>query len=328
MLRKQLELAKAANTNLIDFYWWLGCEIFNNQHKHRWGDSVVERLSLDLKKSFPEKSGFSPQNLWNIRKFYLEYKEIAILQQLVREIPWGHNLLILSKIQDVKAREYYLRSTRDLALSRNALHMLIKSNAYKNQMLTEKQHNFSNTLEKELAHKADQSMKDIYTLDFLGISKPIIESEMENKMVEKIKDVMIALGYGFTFIGNQYRIRQNNKDYYIDLLFYNRRTQSLIAMELKIGQFKPEYVGKMNFYLNLLDDFVKEPHENPSIGIILCSERDKFEVEYTLRDTNKPVGVAEFAITNNLPQELTSKLPDPKELEKQIRQELGEELEK
>ena len=145
-------------------------------------------------------------------------------------------------------------------------------------------------------------------------------------MVEKIKTVMLTLGYGFSFIGNQYRIRQNNKDYYIDLLFFNRRLQALVAMELKIGAFKPEHAGKMNFYLNLLDDYVRESHENPSIGIILCSERDKFEVEYTLKEINRPVGVSEYRLTKTLPSELIDKLPDPKELEQQIRRELGEDV--
>ncbi len=324
-LNARIQTVRAANRNLLDFYWWLGQEIVKKQQKLSWGDGVVEQLSKDLKKSFPDKAGFSPQNLWYVRRFYIEYKDLEFLQQLVGEIPWGHNILIMTKVSDSKAREYYLKSARDLALSRDMLALQIKSQTYEHLILANKQHNFKDTLPQELAQQADRTMKDIYTLDLLGLSQPVIEAEMESRMVEKIKYVMLALGYGFTFMGNQYRVRQNNKDYYIDLLFYNRRLQSLVAMELKTGSFKPEYAGKMNFYLNLLDDFVREPHENPSIGIILCGERDRFEVEYTLRDITKPVGVAEFTLTKTLPKELSDKLPNPKELERQIRKELGDD---
>ena len=324
-LSARIHTVKAANHNLLDFYWWLGQEIVKKQQELNWGDGVVEQLSMDLKRSFPTKSGFSPQNLWFVRRFYLEYKELEFLQQLVREIPWGHNILIMTKVSDPKAREYYIKAARDLALSRDMLTLQIKSQTYTNHAIANKQHNFKDTLPQDLAEQADKTMKDIYTLDLLGLSHPVIETEMENRMIEKIKYVMLALGYGFTFMGNQYRVRQNNKDYYIDLLFYNRRLQSLVAMELKTGPFKPEYAGKMNFYLNLLDDFVREPHENPSIGIILCGERDRFEVEYTLRDISKPVGVAEFTLTKTLPKELSDKLPEPKELERQIRKELGDD---
>lgn len=175
-----------------------------------------------------------------------------------------------------------------------------------------------------LAEQADYAMKDIYMLDMLGIDKPVLEAELEGRMVSKIKDVMLELGYGFAFIGNQFRIVANEKEYFIDLLFSNRRLNSLVAIELKIGPFKPEYAGKMNFYLNLLDDFVREPNENPSIGIILCKEKDEFEVEYALRGLEKPVGVSGYSLTRNLPEELQNKLPNAKDLEDQIRKEVGD----
>ncbi len=324
-LDTRIRSVQTINQNLIDFYWWLGQQITEKQEQFLWGDGIVEQLSIDLKKSFPDRAGFSPQNLWRMRRFYIEYKELPILSQLVREIPWSHNLLIMSKASDLKAREYYLRMARDMALSRDMLTLQIKNQAYEHHVLANKHHNFKKTLPTDIAARADQAMKDIYTFDSLGITQPIIETEMETRMVEKIKLVMMEMGYGFTFIGNQYRIRQNNKDYYIDLLFFNRRLQALIAFEIKSGSFKPEHAGKMNFYLNLLDDYVREPHENQSIGIILCSEQDHFEVEYALRDINKPVGVSEFKLTKTLPKELSEMLPDPKELERQIRRELGED---
>ncbi len=160
-------------------------------------------------------------------------------------------------------------------------------------------------------------------LDTLGLTAPALEAEIENRMVNKIKTVMLELGYGFSFIGNQYRVVVDDSEYFIDLLFYNRRLQSLVAMEIKRGKFQPEYAGKMNFYLNLLDDFVREPHENPSIGIILCSERNRCVVEYALRGIKSPIGVSEFRLSKNLPEELYDKLPDPRELEKEILKEFG-----
>lgn len=260
-----------------------------------------------------------------MRQFYLEYKDHSNLQQLVGEIPWGQNLLILSKVKSLAAKEYYIRGVREQGWTRNVLQMQINSCAYERHHLNDKQHTFKQALPHHLAEQAEHTMKDIYMLDTLGLTAPVLESEIENRMVNKIKTVMLELGYGFSFIGNQYRIVANGNDYFIDLLFYNRRLQSLVTLELKKGKFQPEYAGKMNFYLNLLDDYVREPHENPSIGIILCSERNRFEVEYTLRGINKPVGVSEFRLSKTLPAELSDKLPSPNELEKEILKELGKE---
>ncbi len=205
----------------------------------------------------------------------------------------------------------------------------MKSHAYERHLSSNKQHNFAETMPEHLAQQASNTMKDIYMLDTLGLTQPVLEAEIENRMAAKIKTVMLELGYGFSFLGNQYRIVANNHQYFIDLLFYNRRMQSLVAFEIKKGKFEPEYAGKMNFYLNLLDDFVREPHENPSIGIILCSGRDHFEVEYALRGIRNPVGVAEFQLSKSLPKELLDKLPDPKKLEQEIMRELEmDEIEK
>ena len=258
-----------------------------------------------------------------VRQFYLEYQSYEKLPQLVAEIPWGHHLELMAKIKDPEEREYYLKDTGEMGWSRNVLLHQIKSDAYQRHQLANKQHNFENALPAHLAEQADEAMKDVYMLDMLGITKPVLERELEQKMVAKIQGVMLELGYGFAFIGNQYRIVANEKEYFIDLLFSNRRLNSLVAVELKIGRFKPEYAGKMNFYLNLLDDFVREPGENPSIGIILCTERDYFEVEYALRGLEKPVGVADYLLTQDLPEALRSKLPDAKLLEQELRKELG-----
>jgi len=258
-----------------------------------------------------------------MRQFYLEYQHKPNLQQLVGEIPWGHNLLILSKVKNDDAKLYYIKSTLECAWSRDVLMMQINSKSYERLALANKQHNFHTALPQHLAEQADKTMKDVYMLGLLGITTPVVEAEIEQRMVSKIKDVILELGYGFSFIGNQYRIVTPDSEYFIDLLFYHRKLQSLVALELKTTKFKAEYAGKMNFYLNLLDDFVKEPHENPSIGIILCSERSKFDVEYALRGIDKPVGVAGYELTRDIPEKLRDSLPAPEELEEKILFELG-----
>lgn len=316
--------AKSVNREAITLYWWLGEHIALNQNQHAWGKSVVERLSNDLHKTFPDaKFGFSPRNLWDMRRFYLEYKDHLKLRQLVAEIPWGQNLLIMNKVKNVDERLYYLTATKDQAWTRDTLSTQINSNAYGRHRLSDKKHNFNITLSPDLAEQADQSMKDVYMFDMLGITKPVIETEIERRMVEKIKDVILELGFGFSFIGNQYRIVTPDSEYFIDLLFYHRKLQALVAVELKRSRFKPEYAGKMNFYLNLLDDFVKELHENPSIGIILCGEHSKFDVEYALRGIDKPVGVAGYQLTRDVPEILKDALPDADKLEEKIMLELG-----
>lgn len=320
----RIRAAKSVNKEAISLYWWLGEHIAQHQSEHGWGKSIVEKLSLDLRKSFPDaKFGFSARNLWDMRRFYLEYKDHLDLRQLVAEIPWGQNLLIMNKVKIMDERSYYLAATKEQAWTRETLSAQINSNAYGRHRLADKKHNFNVTLPGDLAEQADQSMKDVYMFDMLGITKPVIEAEIEHRMVEKIKDVILELGYGFSFIGNQYRIVTPDSEYFIDLLFYHRKLQALVALELKRSRFKPEYAGKVNFYLNLLDDFVKEPHENPSIGIILCAEHSKFDVEYALRGIDKPVGVAGYQLTRDVPEKLKDALPDADKLEERIMFELG-----
>ena len=321
----RIRTMKVVNTELIQLYWSIGRSIAEKQENEGWGKAVVEKLAKDLQQTFQGRSGFSARNLWKMRQFYLEYPSSEKLPQLVAEIPWGHHLELMAKVKAREEREYYLKATIEMGWSRNVLLHQIKSDAYQRHQLANKQHNFEKALPAHLAEQADEAMKDVYMLDMLGITKPVLERELEQKMVSKIQEVMLELGYGFAFIGNQYRIVANEKEYFIDLLFSNRRLNSLVAIELKIGRFKPEYAGKMNFYLNLLDDFVREPGENPSIGIILCTERDYFEVEYALRGLEKPVGVADYLLTQELPEALRSKLPDAKLLEQELRKELGED---
>lgn len=316
--------AHSVNKQTVSLYWWIGEQIVQNQATYGWGKSIVERLSQDLKKSFPEaKFGFSPQNLWYMRQFYLEYKENPNLQRLVGEIPWSQNILIMGQVKEEEKRLYYLTHTKKQGWTRDTLREQIKSNAYERHVSLNKKHNFKETLPAQIAAQADESMKDVYMLDMLGISEPVLENEIERQMVEKIKEVLLELGYGFCFIGNQYRVSTPESDYFIDLLFYHRKLKSLVAIELKRSKFKPEYAGKMNFYLNLLDEFVKEPDENPSIGIILCGDHSHFDVEYALRGIDKPVGVAGYQLTREIPEQLKGSLPNADQIEEKLLQDLG-----
>lgn len=314
----RINASKVVNRELVLLYQYIGQQIVASQEKYGWGRSFVENLSKDLMLQFPGNTSFSPRNLWWMRQLHVEYGNYTILKQLVSEIPWGHNISIMQKITDMKAREYYIKATIELGWSRNVLDHQIKAMAYERHMSIEKQNNFEEVLPAHLVEQADLAMKDSYMLDFLGIKKPIVEAHLEQQMVAKIKQVIMELGFGFAFMGNQYKVKTPSNDYFIDLLFYNRYLKCLVAVELKIGAFKPEYAGKMNFYLNLLDDFVRAKDDNPSMGIILCTARDRFEVEYALRGLNKPVGISEYQLTKDLPSELADKLPSAKVLEEEL----------
>lgn len=310
----RISAAKAVNKELTKLYLDIGKKIIEKQEAFGWGKSVVEMLSVDLQKEFGNTEGFSARNLWDMRRFYTQYRADEILRQLVAEIPWGHNLLIMNKITDRNEREYYIKATIENGWSRNVLGLQIKNNTYQRQKLSTKQHNFNKALPEHLAEQADQTMKNVYMLDFLGITNPVLEKVVEEKMVEKVKELILELGYGFAFIGNQYKVSSPTKDYFIDLLFYHRKLKCLVAFELKTGEFKAEYAGKMNLYLNMLDDFVKEKEENPSIGIILCTEKDHFEVEYAIRGFHKPIGIAEYMLIKELPNKFKGTLPTKEDL--------------
>src|SRR3989338_9663855 len=272
-------------------------------------------LSRDLTHEYANFKGYSRDNLWRMRMFYLEYKDNLKLAQLVPELPWGHNILIMQKVKNEKEREYYIIAGIKFGWSRNVLLNQIKAGAYA-LSLKQKTHNFPKALPAHLSEQADEAMKSAYNLDFLGITKPVLERKLEKRLVEKIKQFILELGLGFSFIGNQYRLTLGDNEYFIDLLFYNRKLKCLVALELKTGKFEPEYAGKMDFYLHLLDEQVKLRSENPSIGIILCADKDHIVVEYALRSVKKPVGVAEYYLTRKLPKALQGKLPDVESLDR------------
>lgn len=301
-------------------YWNIGELIILKQKEHGWGKSIVEQLSKDLTHHIGEGVSWSPRNLWFMRQLVSEYSnlnqagsDLETVKQLVSEVPWKHNILILQKVKDIKAREFYLQSTVKNRYSRSVLLHQIEADAYGNYLLHPSQHNFATALPEHLLEQTQESIKSVYTLDFLDINKPITERALENTMVEKAKRLMLELGYGFCFIGNQYRITLGDKDYFIDLLFYHRILKCMVAVELKVTEFEPEFVGKLDFYLQLIDEQLKQPDDQPSIGILLVPHKDKLEVEYALRTASKPIGVAQYTLSKKLPKELTGKLPTAEE---------------
>lgn len=305
-----------------NLYWNIGELIIKKQKEFGWGKSIVEILSKDLTKLIGEGISWSPRNLWFMRQLVNEYSnlnqldseflnlnQVDSVKQLVTSIPWQHNILIIQKVKDPKARIFYIQTTIKNKYSRSVLLHQIKANAYENYLLSPVQNNFKNTLTAQHLEQAQESIKSIYSLDFLDINKPITERELENSMVDKVKRLMLELGYGFCFIGNQYRLSLGNKDYYIDLLFYHRILKCLVAVELKVVEFEPEFVGKLDFYLQLIDEQLKQDDDKPTIGILLVPEKNHLEVEYALKSANKPIGVSEYILSKKLPKELEGKLP-------------------
>ena len=310
----RLEAFRSVNRVTIRVYWEIGQGIIERQRRLGWGKNVVVRLSADLRKAFPGTEGFSTTNLWYMRQFYQAYEASPKLQQSVGEIPWGQNLLIMAKAKNQAEREFYIGQTLRQGWTRDVLLNQIESRAF--QRFADRQHNFPQALPKHLAEQADCALKDGYMLDFLGDVEPVLERDLHQRLLTHIKEFLVELGIGFTFVGSQFRLAVKGKEYFIDLLFYHRHLKCLSAVELKIGDFKPEHAGKMNFYLQLLDDYVRLPGENPSIGIILCKRKDRFEVEYALRGQTKPMGVARYIFSKTLPRKMAGELPSPNQIKK------------
>lgn len=290
----RIVIAKYINNATQSVYWNLGKLLFEKQLTDGYGSGVVNQLSVDLKTEFPEM-GLSPRNLWDMKRFYERYYSADTkLRQAVAVLPWGHNLLLINKVQSLEAVAFYANQTAEKGWSRDLLLNAIKMDSFSNQQI--KSHNFNETLPVIHSEYANEVFKDNYNLGFLGITSPVKELALEKRLTEKIKNFVLELGKGFSFIGNQYRLEYNGKEYFIDMLFFHRGLRSLVAIELKIGGFKAEYIGKMNLYLGLLDKLEKGENENQSIGIILCADKDHLDVEIALQDVNKPIGVAEYQL--------------------------------
>ena len=287
-------IAKQLNTVAVSSYWEIGRLLEERKVDSKHGDSIVKRLSSDLKSKYPNM-GMSPRNLWDMKKFYLRYnEEDAKVRQAVAFLPWSHNLLLMSYDLSPEHVVFYANEVVAKGWSRDMLRHALKSEYHLSIQATEKSNNFDITLPAPQADYANEVFRSSYNLGFVDAVEPLKELELERRLVQKITTFIMELGSGFSFIGNQHILTCNDKEYRVDLLFFHRRLRSMVAIELKMGEFKPEYVGKMNFYLSLLDKIEKAPDENPSIGIILCAEKDHLEVELALQDVNKPIGVAEY----------------------------------
>jgi len=308
----QYQALKTVNKQLIGLYWDIGRMIVARQAGETWGKSIVQQLAGDLQKEFPGIKGFSAQNLWYMRQFYLEYQCIAKLQPMVGEISWSHNLVIMSRCKDLLEREFYLRMTRKFGWSRNVLIHQIENQSYEKTLLG--QTNFDKALTPALRAQAKLAVKDEYTFDFLELGQEHFERELERALIGRVEDLLRAMGGLFAFVGSQFRLEVDGEEFFIDLLLYHRRLRSLVAVELKIGKFQPEFVGKMQFYLTALDRQVRVEGENPSIGIIMCKEKNRTIVEYALHDARKPIGVATYQVVKRLPRELKGQLPSPAEI--------------
>lgn len=294
-------VAKLVNSTVHSAYWDIGKLLFERHLEGGYGSGVVKRLSVDLKTEFPDM-GLSPRNLWNMKRLYERYYQgDTKLLQAVAVLPWGHNLLLLDKGLPSEEILFYAEECLQKGWSRDMLLNAIKMNTYTLQQKQIKSNNFDVALPDTQAEYANEVFRSSYNLGFLGITEPVKELELEKRLVAKIKSFLLELGRGFSFIGNQYRLEYNKKEYFVDLLFFHRGLRSLVAIELKIGSFKAEYIGKMNLYLSLLDRLEKGENENPSIGIILCADKDHLDVEIALQDVNKPIGVAEYQLL--LPKE-------------------------
>ncbi len=321
----QLKATLAVNQELILLYWQMGNSILIQEQQGGWGSKVIDHLAKDLKAEFPEMKGFSIRNLKYMRTFAKHYKDLNFVQQAVAQIPWGHNCIILDKIKDDKEREFYINETVKNGWSRNVMVHQIESNLYQRQIQSDKTHNFKTTLTKPQSDLAHEILKDPYNFDFLSLGQEAKEKDLENALVEHITKFLLELGAGFAFIGRQYHLEVDNQDFYIDLLFYHTRLHAYVVIELKLDDFKPEYAGKLNFYLSVIDKTLRNNNDKPSIGIILCKNKNKIVAEYSLQDMTKPIGVSEYQLTEAIPEDLKSSLPSIEELENELAsyQEIG-----
>lgn len=308
----QRSAIRAVNRALVDLYWEIGRLIVERQRGRTWGKAVVERLANDLQVEVPGLRGFSSSNLWRARQMYLEYELDPILAPLARELDWSQNVIILEGCRDREEREFYLRQATESRWSKRALREQIENGAY--AATVSAQHNFGRTIPTGRQADARTAIRDEYVFDFLELGEDHDERELERALVTRIERFLRAMGGVFAFVGSQFRIEVDGREFRVDLLLFHRRLRCLVAVELKLGEFEPEYVGKMQFYLTALDRMHRMPGEAAPIGIILCRDKRRTIVEYALHDARRPIGVATYRRTRRLPRELRGELPSAGEL--------------
>ncbi|MFA5976518.1 MAG: PDDEXK nuclease domain-containing protein [Elusimicrobiota bacterium] len=330
ILSARIKGALSANRVLLALYWSIGRDIVARQKRDGWGTSVIDRLGQDIQTAFPGIEGFSSRNLWRMRAFYLAYpaekmphpvavlSETVFLPQSVAEMPWGHHALLLEKVKDRTQRLWYAFATLQHGWSRDVLAIQIETRLYERQGTAKKITNFKALLPKPQSDLAEQAIKDPYVFDFLGISQDAQEREIEGQLVKHITQFLLELGAGFAFVGRQVHLEVGEEDFYIDLLFYHLKLRCYVVIELKAGKFKPEYAGQLNFYLSAVDAVLRRSDDHPSIGLILCKDKNHLVAEYALKDVSKPIGISEYRLLRSIPRYLKAGLPTVQELEKEL----------
>lgn len=337
----QTRAVMSANAEMIFMYWEIGQLLDTNQKMEGWGTQIIPRLVKDIHNELPEVKGFSERNLGRMVAFFRTYPSLqAILPRpvaklgegskvpqsvaklkkphcdLILGVPWGHHALLMQKIKDHETRFWYMQQVLEQGWGRDTLSAMVKSNVHKRQgKLTS---NFKTHLPLPQSELAQQALKDPYIFDFMTLAEPFHERELETGLIKHLEKFLIELGQGFAFVGRQYHVDVSDNDFYIDLLFYHLKLRAYVVVELKKGPFKPEYAGKMNFYCSVVDDKIKTEGDNPTIGLILCQDRDRILAEYALRDINKPIGVSGYELTQKLPAKLQSSLPSIQQIEAEL----------
>lgn len=312
----QYKAVLGLNREQIILYWNIGKVIIANSE---WGNKFIDNLARDIKLEFPDSTGYSVRNLKYMRKFAEIFDDDEIVPTLMAQLTWAHHRLLMDKVKDKGIMIWYADKTVENGWSKNTLWDRIECKLYERQAIAEKANNFERTLELPQSKLAEETLKNPYIFDFVEQRKSIIEREIEHELVANIAKTIMELGTGFAFVGNQYHVEIDGLDYYIDLLFYNTKLRCYIVIELKNTAFKPEYAGKLNFYLSAVDDILRHEQDNPTIGILLCKERSKLTAEYALKDINKPIGVSEYKLSDFVPQELVDTLPSAEDIEKRIK---------
>ena len=312
----QLRASLAVNRELVLLYWQIRRDILDRQEREKWGAKVIDRLAMDLKRSFPDMKGFSPRNLKYMRAFAEAWPEEPIVQAVLAQITWYHNVAILEKLTTSEDRIWYAKATIQHGWSRNMLVHQIEAGRMHRQGRAVA--NFDRTLPAPQSDLARDITKDPYNFDFLTLGDDAHERDLERGLLDHLRQFLLELGVGFAFVGSQYRLTIGNEDFFIDLLFYHLKLRAFVVVDLKMRAFEPEFAGKMNFYLSAVDEILRHSDDQPSIGIILCKTRDRFIAEYALRDINKPIGISEYRLAESLPEKLKGSLPTIEELESEL----------
>lgn len=313
ILKTRFKVQENANMELIRLYFRLGKIVSENA---KYGNKFIEDFSVALKLEFPDSTGFSTRNLSRMKKFYEEYKDLSNLPTPLAKLPWSHNNLLLDKIKDLQIREWYAEKCFENGWAHSVLDHQIDLQLYERQALAEKLTNFENKLPTPQSELARDVIKDPYIFELEGIKENAIEKDIENAMMERIKNVLLELGKGFSFVGSQYKISTENQDYYIDMLFYHLELRCYIVVELKNVEFKPEYIGQLSFYVTAVDETLRKEQDNQTIGLLLCKGKDKLSVEWALKGTNNPIGITSYEVRNELPQEILDRLPTEEDINK------------